>query len=271
MRSAALKRLVKSAMAVNRGRRPVEFVYRQARALVHAAENNNFDSKTNGEYRMLEKLRDKDPTCLFDVGANQGTWTKEALGRFPRAQAHCFEVLHEPVARARVNLAGLNVRLNEFGLMDKAGTIKVKEFVGFSELSSIGDVSHPWADSHWTEVLVSTGDRYMADHGIRHVDILKIDVEGSEMNVLGGFDSALDRGAIDVIQFEYGRPSIFTRTFLKDFFEYLVPHGYSIGKIFPRHVQFFDYDTSYETFISSNFVAVRSELDELKRRLGQRF
>ena len=88
--------------------------------------------------------------------------------------------------------------------------------------------------------------------------------------VLNGFDAAFRAGQIDVIQFEYGKVNIITHFLLRDFYEFLEPRGYSVGKLFPDHVDFRSYDLEDEDFLGPNYVAVRTTradiIDTLRKR-----
>ena len=96
---------------------------------------------------------------------------------------------------------------------------------------------------------------------ISHIDLLKIDTEGHDLKVIEGFQSMIDSAQIDVIQFEYNYMSIFSRTFLRDFFAALTP-GMRIGRLLRDRIEYFDYAPPLDNFIQANFIAVRSDLAE---------
>lgn len=68
--------------------------------------------------------------------------------------------------------------------------------------------------------------------------------------------------AIRMIQFEYGAFSIDTRVLLQDYYR-LLGVDYVMGKVFPGHVEFKDYDWRDETFQFSNYLCVRREESSL--------
>ena len=49
---------------------------------------------------------------------------------------------------------------------------------------------------------MSTLDEYALSKGIQHIDILKMDVQGSELNVLKGAENLLKSNKIDIIYSE---------------------------------------------------------------------
>ena len=94
-----------------------------------------------------------------------------------------------------------------------------------------------------------------------------MDVEGLEGAVLRGFTRTLDQRRIEVVQFEYGRASILTKILLRDLYEILSSRGYEVGKIYPDHVEFREYAFAHEDFLGPNYLAVRKERGDLRRRL----
>ena len=120
------------------------------------------------------------------------------------------------------------------------------------------------------EVTLRRGDEVMADLDLERIDFLKVDTEGHDLSVIQGFEGALHRGAVAAIQFEYNLFSIFSRTLLLDYYEYLAPLGYTIGKIRPNGVHFVDYDVAEENWIGPDCVAVHRSRPDLSRSLATR-
>lgn len=233
-----------------------------------AYENSNYDFRTNGERRVLERLRGQPFTTLFDVGANVGDWAREASRAFPAARIHCFEAIPETCARLRENARGHpNIEVHEFGLADRECELEFKHYPGAPGLTSIFDFPHA-AEAVRVRGRVRAGDEFLRSAGLRSVDFLKIDVEGAELLVLQGLHESLARGAIQVVQFEYGLMNILTRNLLRDFYELLGAHGYRIGKVYPSYVEFRDYRLAHEDFLGPNYLAVRAERTDLQRLLA---
>lgn len=101
-----------------------------------------------------------------------------------------------------------------------------------------------------------TGAEFCIQKGISKIDFLKIDVEGLEFQVLKGFLDFIENQKIKVVQFEYGPMNIESRTFLKDFYDFLGPKGYQIGKLYPDGVEFCEYCYQLDDFKWANYVAV---------------
>ncbi len=223
------------------------------------ADDYSFDN--NGEGLVLQRWSRFDFKCVLDVGANVGDWSTLARAAFPNAALHCFEILPATAEKLR-NQLGDSAIVNEFGLSDKTGEVKLRYFPEVSTLTTITDYPHEFAAKETTGQVVS-GDGYLKEHNINHVDLVKLDVEGAENLVLAGFEETLQRGAIDIIQFEYGKVSILTKFLLRDFYDLLIARGFRIGKIYPDGVEFRDYIFEHEDFRGANFVAIRSERGDL--------
>jgi FkbM family methyltransferase len=217
-------------------------------------QNKNWDSATNGEKWLLERLGAFAPSCVFDVGANEGEWTRLARAAFPSATVYAFELIPSTFARLAQNLEGVDgVVLNNFGLSNEDGTVQAKSYLGDSGISSLLDYPHPWPSS-WTEAQVRRGDEVARD---LHINILKIDTEGAEPMVLAGFEQTLAGGKVDVIQFEYGGGWLLSGGTLKDACATLERHNFAVGKLYPNHVAFKDYELTDEDFRGfNNYVAV---------------
>jgi FkbM family methyltransferase len=258
-------------------RRRDRFVFR---ALASAATlymdmvaNVCFEIEANGELRVLQVLAGQSPTCIFDVGANVGDWSIAAARTLPQARIEAFEIVPDTarLMAERLRAAGASsVNLNAVGLSDEPGTVNVAHLPGFSEGSSAA-VVQPVGPVRWRECAVLTGDGYCRDHGIEHIDLLKIDVEGLESRVLTGFAEMLSAGRVDAVQFEYGHLNASVRFLLGDFYDLFGGYGYVVGKIYPDRVEFRDYDAwRDENFRGPNYLAVHGDRTDLIRRLAAR-
>ncbi|MGA7385412.1 MAG: FkbM family methyltransferase [Methylocella sp.] len=242
---------------------------------IHKAyENLNYDIRTNGEWSTLAKLsRSGNVTTVFDVGANHGDWADLATKAFPTAEIHAFEIVPETFARLQGRFGNAqNIILNEIGLSDSEGALDVyfspKRHLLATCVAGFSEAFHKYKPE--TRVAsATTGDRYCAERGIESIDVLKIDVEGFEPQVLRGFQGMLSRARIDVIQFEYGYINIDTHFLLKDFYDYLLQFKMQLGKIYPDYVDFRPYQHADEDFFGPNYLAVRSDRQDLTQVLGQ--
>jgi|SRR5579875_661621 len=260
-------------VARNRSRLGLRWLDRAARAYSRAYGNVNYDLHTNGEEEVLRRLATvSSQPVLFDVGANIGEWTLAAKRWMPSAEVHCFEIVRETfegLRRAVGTISG--VVLNPTGLGSAPGYVQVELYPGDSSKSSVVRALGVAEGRSVVTCRVLRGDAYCREAAVDHVHMLKVDTEGYDFDVLSGFSGMLSKGAIDVIQFEYGLWSIWTKRLLVDHYEMLRDHGYHLGKIFPGGVEFRDYQPALdEDFRGPNYLAVHDRRSDLLGLLGIR-
>ena len=106
----------------------------------------------------------------------------------------------------------------------------------------------------------------MKEHGIDHIDFLKLDVEGAEYLVLDGFKKAIEGDKIDMVQFEYGEINASTHNLLRDFHMFFTGKGYQIGKLLNNRVRFkTQYSYADENFLAANYIACKSSRSDIIR------
>ena len=104
-------------------------------------------------------------------------------------------------------------------------------------------------------------------NGIRHIDFLKIDVEGQELDVLKGLSDMIHYERIDMIQFELNEYGINKGVTLSDFKDFS-GEGYIVGKIYPFGVDFELKDSFNFWKTSPNYVAVLKKCEKTIESIG---
>ena len=128
---------------------------------------------------------------IFDIGANVGFYSLHwALRLAPGGSIHAFEPVPSTFSWLRRNtvlnkLDGV-IRANDFGLADEAKRVSMflPRFTG-SGGASMKNL-HPEEATVEVEVRFDTLDEYFSANKLRRLDLLKADVEGSEILVLRG-------------------------------------------------------------------------------------
>ena len=220
--------------------------------------NHSYDLLTNGEGRILDVMGRFAPPVIFDVGANVGEWSLAAHRASPGSSIYAFEISPRTFDVLTANTRDVErIRVVRSGLSDAPGIVRLRHYEDMPSLTTATEYPHPFSFTE-VEAPVTTGDAYATSAGVGHIDLLKIDVEGMEEQVLRGFDGMFARGAIDVVQFEYGRVNIINHFLLRDFYEFFAARGFVVGKIFPNRVDFRPYDMSDEDFMGPNYLACRT-------------
>jgi FkbM family methyltransferase len=226
---------------------------------IRAYNNWDYDIETNGESFVLDCLARMDVRTVFDVGANDGSYTRACISRFTNADIHAFEIALPTYAKLAHNLAFSGATLNNFGLSNSEGTVDLHYSQDDDSKSSLISGSDIINGTSFKTVTanVTTGDKYCQDNAIRSIDLLKVDVEGAEHLVLEGFIGSFERSIISAVQFEFGMMNIYSKFLLRDFWHFFSKYGFVIGSIMPKGIAFKDYNPRDENFQGPpNFLAV---------------
>lgn len=223
----------------------------------------NSDMETNGEIRLI-KRNAKNWNIVFDIGANQGEWTRAVVRVNPHAKIHCFEPDKTAFKRLIENNFSSNIACNDIGLSSSKQDLPMYVFSDGSELNSLykreGLELEHGAQNSSIEVKLDTLENYCLEKEIASIDFVKIDVEGHELEVLKGMKAMLEDNKIKVIQFEYGGCNIDSRVLLKDIFIFFKDFNYDIYKILPKKLMLIEsYKEIYEDFVYSNYLVMQKK------------
>lgn len=239
--------------------------------MLHAMGVGSGDAvNSSGErvvFDIVFKLFDP-PYCFFDVGANEGQFLDSCIhaGRKTVTFIHSFEPVDLTFKKLTTKAGNFpNVKLNKLALGSKEETRPIffnKDAMGLASLYK-RDLVHFGLDSNETEIInVETFDNYIQGRSIEKVHLLKIDVEGNELEVLKGAQSSLSKGLVELIMFEFGGTHIDTRVFFKDYWHFLTNNRFKIFRITPSGYlyEIERYRELLEIFTTTNFLAARKEL-----------
>lgn len=232
-------------------------VTRRIDVLHRLLHNDSADIRVNGEAWLLSQLSSVCRT-IFDVGAHRGDWTGESLERIPDVTVHAFEPIPETFDQLKSRFGHSDrVQLNNVALSDQSADLRMWTDGRDGTMSS---ATRPWgcADAGIL-VACTTGEDYAQEHAIEHIDILKVDVEGHELEVLRGFHQLFADGSIDVVQFEFTLWAALARHWLADYYDFFSQWDFQIGKLWPRSIHWKAYAPEDERFFICNFVAVRRQ------------
>ena len=224
---------------------------------------------SSGEQAMFDLLRRRfdSPYYIFDVGANRGQFLQLVLGNMQDRDfsVHCFEPGRETFKMLVNSSSGdQRIRLNNIGLGKEKGEAMLyfdNEGSGLASLTK-RKLEHFGIDFNKSEkVEIGTIDAYCSENGIRRIHLLKIDVEGHELDVLAGAKKMLEAKSVDMITFEFGGCNIDTRTFFQDYWRFFSAINMKIMRITPSGYLYpiESYKEIYEQFRTTNFIAFSQE------------
>lgn len=212
------------------------------------------------EIDQLQSLLRIQPALAVDVGANVGNYTAELRRINPTLEIHTFEPSATNMEKLNNRFKNDNlVKLVPFALSDRTGSATLFS----NELGSgLGSLTKRKLD-HFNiafeakeEISTIRLDDYWKEHlQSRPIDIVKVDIEGHELDALNGFGAALN--ATKIIQFEFGGCNISTRTFFQDFWYFFKGNNFKIYRITPLGIEKIEhYSESDEYFSTTNYIAV---------------
>jgi FkbM family methyltransferase len=231
----------------------------------------HYDLQTNGEEKIIDSvlsyLKNKD-SVVVDVGANEGEWSQVVVDKCRDTRILCFEIIPTTAETLRQKFSDmLGIQVFGIGLSSISGKIDVYWNKTAHDTSSIAplytDPVYAMAIVEKITCQVKSGDDMINQVNIDHIDLLKIDVEGHEVDVLKGFNDTLASAARrpSVIQFEYGVTYIPAHHSLLEIYALLTPRGYTIGRLYPDGVDFKEYALGDDHFRMGNYIAVQKGSD----------
>ncbi len=141
-----------------------------------------------------------DVHVVFDVGANCGATTVHLARHYPNAAVHSFEPAAEPRSILERNAAHYaNVSVHPIGLGAADEVVPLYKGDGDAGMGSVFRRSVNRDESEPVQLRAARG--WATEHGIDRIDVLKVDVEGSEVNVIESLVGLLP--TVKVLYLEY--------------------------------------------------------------------
>lgn len=186
--------------------------------------------------RLFEALRAarrwRPGDLVFDVGANDGRTVRRLRRHLPRPRI----VAYEPVL---ATYEKLRQAAKPFG--DDVACVRLalgarpqRREIYLHASAALNSLDPAWGSAVGSELIeIDTLDNEIARRGLRDVHLLKIDVEGHDLEVLKGAAAALAAGVFHLIQIEAGFEAPGPRQpSLEDIRRFLAPHDYHLYGVY---------------------------------------
>lgn len=234
------------------------------RALQVRNNDSNTDMFTNGERNLARAIMPllDERSCIVDVGCHVGDYSimmaelgyrgslimldmnDDACRQAHLAIGKYSEIRSEVICAIASRESGTNRKYYQ-GVNSSHNSVFDMRVLGDSELKAERFIES-----------VSLDD-LLRDHSINAVSILKIDAEGSELDIILGTKQYLETQKIDFIQFEYGDAAQVARVYLTDIVRLFKSYGYTVYKIMPNSLVRIELSAALNrSYSCSNFVAM---------------
>lgn len=195
-----------------------------------AANTNNKDYLLFNFYHTLKAFQ-FEPKHIVDVGANHGTWTREALNYFPDA----YYTLVEPQYWLKDSMNDIlesnkKVTFHSFGAGETEGSFQFT-IHDRDDSCSFKYTEEEAAAKGFKQLTlpVVTLNKLIADTNLPAPDIIKIDAEGLDIQVLNGASDYFGKTEIFMVEAGVVNKS-FDNSFLK-IINYMDQKGYRLFEI----------------------------------------
>lgn len=213
---------------------------RRAHPLPRSGEVPSFTDPFHEQRRLLSGVA---APVIFDVGAHIGQTAAHYKRLFPESRVFAFEPFEDSFAqleaRAR-NLSGVFPVNMALGKEAREAILNVNRSSATNSLLPTDPrACETWNGSDVTETIaerrvkVTTVDAFLRERQLERVDVLKLDAQGSEMDILLGARGALAQGAIRLLYSEIiVMPTYVGQSHLDDYLAYLRGLGYELHNFF---------------------------------------
>lgn len=136
---------------------------------------------------MIEILKEAQVCSFFDIGANMGYISLLLKKKMPDIKVTGFEPIEKTyeLFKRNVELNQTDVNAVHMGLSNEEGLLTYYYYPEGSGNASLKNLSGR-ENVEEIQTPVTTLDKYVKTHDIKSIDFMKIDVEGAELNVIGG-------------------------------------------------------------------------------------
>lgn len=220
-----------------------------------------FESQKVNREKEGEREREQ---VIIDVGANLGEYSQKILNSFPNLNYILFEPQEEIFNKCLKKFENqTNIRIYNFGLFSENIEKNIYQSGNKHGIASIYDRKHEINDDVKYDFqksnLIKLKRFDKLGLKIDNIKLIKIDVEGAELEVLKGFGEYLKKTFL--IQFEWGRAQLDSKNSFLEYWEILSKYGFEIYRIHPGGIKKIrKYSWYDEIYIASNFICINKNL-----------
>lgn len=197
----------------------------------------------------------KNDLVFFDIGANQGQTINKMINHYPEAKIHAFEPSKNCFESLKSTFKNKKISLHNLAIGSNSGQLEFNEY-SWSALNSFLKRAYGSAKILETYLVeVTTIDEFCKNNAISHINFLKTDTEGYELNVLKGASEMMKQNRIQFVYVEiFFNENYVGQSSFGDIYNFLLENGFELVRFYD--VLYTDDGVASKTdalFINKNF------------------
>jgi FkbM family methyltransferase len=177
---------------------------------------------------------------IFDVGANVGQSVNLFCRHFDQLIIHAFEPSLDTFRELQQQTAGVpDLHLNNFALGSRIESRVLIENVHSGMSSFLEPSVESWGKvKERCQVEVRTLDDYCAEQGLTHIDVLKLDTQGFDLEVIRGSQELIEQQGIHLLYMEMTFSDMYKGLpRLDEIYRLLSDHGFFLVSFYSFYYQ----------------------------------
>jgi FkbM family methyltransferase len=183
----------------------------------------------NGRILALDlKRANINPQTIFDVGANIGQTAHYFYKHFPESTIYCFEPVKSVYDELVNSTKNTTVKCINEALGSSIQDMAINKNTIHAQSSIVTN------DGRFSEteiIKVNTGHNFCVQHKIEYIDLLKIDVEGYELEVLKGFESIIKNVKMIYAEVGFDKNDPY-KTYISDLLAFSSANGFIVSNFY---------------------------------------